>query len=202
MEEGLEASVSANVLRALPLIRAARGNRARAAHHQADRPLGGANALRTAEEVASEKEKEKKPETFVAETAESLLIRKPPFPALRVLDVSANAVANAATLRLGVLRTTLTTLDLSENDLTRLDGLETLAALETLSLDRNRVKHLEPDAFAGLGNLRVLRMEENGRVRSRTSTRSFPCARCTSAGTASARCPSWRSWRRSRSWAS
>ena len=125
-------------------------------------PLGGANALRTAEEVASEKEKEKKPETFVAETAESLLIRKPPFPALRVLDVSANAVANAATLRLGVLRTTLTTLDLSENDLTRLDGLETLAALETLSLDRNRVKHLEPDAFAGLGNLRVLRMEENG----------------------------------------
>ena len=123
-------------------------------------PLGGANAFRTAEEVASEKEKEKKPDD--AETAESLLIRKPPFPALRVLDVSANAVANAATLRLEVLRTTLTTLDLSENDLTRLDGLETLAALETLSLDRNRVKHLEPDAFAGLGNLRVLRMEENG----------------------------------------
>ena len=146
-----------------PLIRAARGKpESEPPITKRTVPLGGANALRTAEEVASEKEKEKKPETFVAETAESLLIRKPPFPALRVLDVSANAVANAATLRLGVLRTTLTTLDLSENDLTRLDGLETLAALETLSLDRNRVKHLEPDAFAGLGNLRVLRMEENG----------------------------------------
>ena len=125
-------------------------------------PLGGANAFRTAEEVASEKDFSLKKKPDDAETAESLLIRKPPFPALRVLDVSANAVANAATLRLEVLRTTLTTLDLSENDLTRLDGLETLAALETLSLDRNRVKHLDFDAFAGLGNLRVLRMEENG----------------------------------------
>ena len=146
-----------------PLIRAARGKpESEPPITKRTVPLGGANALRTAEEVASEKEKEKKPETFVAETAESRLFWEPPVPAVRVLDVSANAVANAATLRLGVLRTTLTTLDLSENDLTRLDGLETLAALETLSLDRNRVKHLEPDAFAGLGNLRVLRMEENG----------------------------------------
>ena len=106
-----------------PLIRAARGKpESEPPITKRTVPLGGANALRTAEEVASEKEKEKKPETFVAETAESLLIRKPPFPALRVLDVSANAVANAATLRLGVLRTTLTTLDLSENDPTRSTG--------------------------------------------------------------------------------
>ena len=106
-----------------------------------------------------EVEKERKP---ASEDASDVVRAKPPFPALRVLDVSANAIASAATLRLEVVKTTLTTLDLSENDLTRLDGLESLAALETLALDRNRVKLLDAGAFAGLANLRVLRMEENG----------------------------------------
>ena len=125
-------------------------------------PLGGANVFRTAQEAASEREKERNLSDVSALAAAETLRAKPPFPALRVLDVSANGVATAATLRLEAMKTTLTNLDLSDNDLTRLDGLESLAALETLALDRNRVKHLEPGAFAGLRNLRDLRMEENG----------------------------------------
>jgi hypothetical protein len=120
-------------------------------------PLGGVNALKTMEEV----EKEKKP-AFASEDAWDAVQTKPPFPALRVLDVSANAIASAATLRLEVAKTTLANLDLSDNDLTRLDGLESLAALETLVIDRNRVKVLDAGSFAGFANLRVLRMEENG----------------------------------------
>ena len=113
--------------------------------------------MKTMEEV----EKEKKP-AFASEDAWDAVRAKPPFPALRVLDVSANAIASAAALRLEVAKTTLTTLDLSDNDLTRLDGLESLAALETLVIDRNRVKVLDAGSFAGFANLRVLRMEENG----------------------------------------
>ena len=142
---------------AAPCVLASRSAAVPARAKQRTIPLGGVNALKTMEEV----EKEKKP-AFASEDAWDAVQTKPPFPALRVLDVSANAIASAATLRLEVAKTTLTTLDLSDNDLTRLDGLESLAALETLVIDRNRVKVLDAGSFAGFANLRVLRMEENG----------------------------------------
>jgi Leucine-rich repeat (LRR) protein len=91
-----------------------------------------------------------------------VLRRKQPFPALRDLDLSACSISSASSLRLEPARDTLTTLDLRENDLTRLDGLEALRRLESLALDGNRLTFLEPGSFAGLGNLRELRMESNG----------------------------------------
>lgn len=48
------------------------------------------------------------------------------------------------------------------NDITRVDGLEGLVMLQELVLDRNRIKYVDPNSFAGLPSLRELRLEENG----------------------------------------
>ena len=40
--------------------------------------------------------------------------------------------------------------------------------VQELVLDRNRIRYIDPDAFAGLSSLHVLRMDENG-LRSLTS---------------------------------
>jgi Leucine-rich repeat (LRR) protein len=91
-----------------------------------------------------------------------LLEQSPPFPSLEVLQLGANSIVAVSSLRLSVLAKSLKVLFLQDNDISKLEGLEALCNLEELVLDRNRIKFLDPSSFAGLVNLRELRMEENG----------------------------------------
>jgi len=83
------------------------------------------------------------------------------FPRLQVLQLGSNQITNIASLQLGGL-TSLRTLFLNNNDITRINGLDGLINLQELVLDRNRIRYIDPDAFSGLSKLRELRLEENG----------------------------------------
>ena len=117
-------------------------------------PLGGTNVFRTVEELEVVKDD--------LDDLDSLLEIKKPFPNLKSLNVSSCSVQLVTTLKLDAVLTTLTHLDLSDNDLTTLTGLCTLVNLQTLNLGRNRVKFLEPGTFETMKNLKELKMEENG----------------------------------------
>mmetsp|Transcript_34109 Transcript_34109/g.96662 ORF Transcript_34109/g.96662 Transcript_34109/m.96662 type:complete len:1474 (-) Transcript_34109:585-5006(-) len=84
-----------------------------------------------------------------------------PFPALQVLQLGQNAIASIERLGLGKL-STLRSLFLQGNDITKVDGLEGLLSLQELVLDRNRIKYVDAGAFTPVYNLRELRLEENG----------------------------------------
>ena len=115
---------------------------------------------------------EKSDPSASADDERRFLARHPPFPALEELHLGACGITLASNLKLvhatlpsasfGALRA----LYLQDNDIQRLDAAALsgggLARLETLVLDRNRIKRVDDDAFEGLVNLKVLRMEENG----------------------------------------
>ncbi|KAG2444570.1 hypothetical protein HXX76_001315 [Chlamydomonas incerta] len=84
------------------------------------------------------------------------------FPSLQVLQLGANCISSIASLQLGAALAGLRSLFLQANDITRVDGLEGLLALQELVLDRNRVRYLDPEQLLGVPRLRELRLEENG----------------------------------------
>ena len=83
------------------------------------------------------------------------------FPALEIMQLGGNQIRSIATLRLDVLKS-LRSLFLQDNEIHRLEGLANLTSLQELVLDRNRVKHLESNYFAGIDKLVELRIEDNG----------------------------------------
>ncbi|KAG2449146.1 hypothetical protein HYH02_005893 [Chlamydomonas schloesseri] len=85
------------------------------------------------------------------------------LPSLQVLQLGANCISSISSLQLGAaLGAGLRSLFLQANDITRLDGLDGLLALQELVLDRNRVRYLDSDQLCGVPRLRELRLEENG----------------------------------------
>ncbi|KAF5838089.1 hypothetical protein DUNSADRAFT_3398 [Dunaliella salina] len=97
------------------------------------------------------------PDTGAAESLSSFQL----FPRLQVLQLGSNQITNIASLQLNGL-TSLRTLFLNNNDITRINGLDGLINLQELVLDRNRIRYVDPDAFSSLSKLRELRLEENG----------------------------------------
>jgi hypothetical protein len=65
----------------------------------------------------------------------------------QVLDLGSNQISNVATLALSVL-TNLRSLNLSGNDISKLEGLEGLFKLQELVLDRNRIRYGRTHAAA------------------------------------------------------
>lgn len=83
------------------------------------------------------------------------------FPCLQVLQLGDNQVGSIASLELHSL-VFLQSLFLHHNEITRVDGLNSLVNLKELVLDGNRIKYIDPGSFVGLTRLQELRMEENG----------------------------------------
>ncbi|GMH33137.1 hypothetical protein BSKO_00971 [Bryopsis sp. KO-2023] len=83
------------------------------------------------------------------------------FPYLQVLQLGDNQISSIASLELSNL-TSLQTLFLHRNEITKIDGLNGLVNLKELVLDGNRIKYIDPGSFCGLSQLQELRMEENG----------------------------------------
>lgn len=83
------------------------------------------------------------------------------FPCLQVLQLGDNQISSIAGLELNNL-ILLQSLFLHHNEITRVDGLNSLVNLKELVLDGNRIKYIDPGSFVGLTRLQELRMEENG----------------------------------------
>lgn len=83
------------------------------------------------------------------------------FARLLDLRLGHNQLTSIAALQLGAAVPGLRVLHLDSNDITRIDGLEGLAGLRELVVDRNRIRGLEPASLAGLHSLRVLKLEDN-----------------------------------------
>ena len=100
---------------------------------------------------------------------------------LEVLQLGFNQITEMGALRLHALPC-LKILHLQGNELSRVEGLDSLHHLRELVLDRNKIKALEPHSLAALTHLRELRMEEvphphlhpRARARTRTPTLSPP----------------------------
>lgn len=83
------------------------------------------------------------------------------FPYLQVLQLGDNQITSIASLELGNLPS-LKSLFLHHNEISKLDGLNSLSSLKELVLDGNRIKYIDPSAFIGLTQLQELHIEENG----------------------------------------
>eukprot|EP00742_Colponemidia_sp_Colp-10_P007673 GILJ01008271.1.p1 GENE.GILJ01008271.1~~GILJ01008271.1.p1 ORF type:complete len:1377 (+),score=161.86 GILJ01008271.1:344-4132(+) len=83
------------------------------------------------------------------------------LPSLEVLQLSHNHLIELSGLQVARLRE-LKILWLHNNELTKVEGLEHLVQLRELTLDKNRIRALEPHSFVNLHQLRELRLEENG----------------------------------------
>lgn len=83
------------------------------------------------------------------------------FPYLQVLQLGDNQITNIASLELRNLPS-LTSLFLHQNEISKVDGLNSLSNLKELVLDGNKIKYVNPSAFVGLTQLQELRIEENG----------------------------------------
>lgn len=79
---------------------------------------------------------------------------------LEVLLLDNNHIASIAALQLHKLKR-LKFLNLSNNDIQRVDGFDNLSYLEKLFLDKNKIRSIYDNAFAGCPNIRELRIEEN-----------------------------------------
>ena len=85
-----------------------------------------------------------------------------PFPSLTVLHLSSNSICALPSLRLNALGHLLRILNLANNQIQKIEGLEDLSCLEELYLDHNRIKYIAPRSFTGLQNIRKLCLKENG----------------------------------------
>ncbi len=85
------------------------------------------------------------------------------FPQLEVLELSYNRIQSIAALHLKGLHC-LRVLTLEGNEISKIDGLAGLPALQQLVLAKNKIKRFEAGnrSFAGLNELRGLQLEENG----------------------------------------
>lgn len=82
------------------------------------------------------------------------------LPGLEVLDLSFNMISHLPALCLSRC-TRLRSLNLTGNEIAKVEGLENLGQLRELCLDKNKVRLIDPSSFMGLQSLRELRMEEN-----------------------------------------
>jgi len=80
---------------------------------------------------------------------------------LEVLQLGFNQITDLSALKLHALPH-LKILHLQGNEISRVEGLDSLQHLRELVLDRNKIKGLDPDSLASLCSLRELRMEEVG----------------------------------------
>jgi len=83
------------------------------------------------------------------------------FPSLKVLKLAGNKIMDINTLELGRMPSLLH-LDLQDNNITQLTGLNRCVGLKELILDRNKIRQLQEHSLMGLIHLRKLRMQENG----------------------------------------
>jgi len=83
------------------------------------------------------------------------------LPSLEVLYLEGNQINSMAGLGLPHLRN-LRVLHLGDNEISRIEGVNTVQHLRELNLNKNKIKHVDEDAFVGLTSLRELYMEENG----------------------------------------
>jgi len=79
---------------------------------------------------------------------------------LEVLHLGYNQIKHLPTLQLGRL-TSLKTLFLQGNQITKIEGFEGLHQLEELVLDRNKLKTISENSFSSLCKLKELHLEEN-----------------------------------------
>jgi len=84
----------------------------------------------------------------------------PVMEKLEVLHLGYNQIKHLPTLQLGRL-TSLKTLFLQGNQITKIEGFEGLHQLEELVLDRNKLKTISESSFSSLCKLRELHLEEN-----------------------------------------
>ena len=82
------------------------------------------------------------------------------FKALIFLDLSGNYISSLSVLALSCC-STLRTLVLCDNFLTRLDGLNRIKALRVCIVDGNKLSRIESNTFDGCVNLKVLSLRRN-----------------------------------------
>lgn len=82
------------------------------------------------------------------------------FSKLKYLDLSGNYISSLSVLALGSC-SSLQTLLLSDNFLTRLDGINQLKSLRVLKVDKNKLSRIDSSTFDGCESLRVLCMRKN-----------------------------------------
>eukprot|EP00741_Cyanophora_paradoxa_P011210 tig00020554_g10830.t1 len=80
---------------------------------------------------------------------------------IEALQLGHNLISSIAALGIGTL-TSLRSLSLPGNEITRVEGLGPLVQLQELVLDKNKIKYLDASSLATLASLRELRIEENG----------------------------------------
>ncbi len=83
------------------------------------------------------------------------------LPCLEVLHLAYNGITDIVTLQIGRL-TSLKALFLQGNEITKIEGLENLRELRELVLDKNKIKYIAENSFAGQSQrLFELHIEEN-----------------------------------------
>jgi len=78
---------------------------------------------------------------------------------LESVSLEANGVVSIATLSLSLPR--LKFLNLKNNEILKIDGLDRLPSLREIHLDKNRLRAIDRDAFAHVSQLRELYCEDN-----------------------------------------
>ena len=74
---------------------------------------------------------------------------------LEVLQLGHNGISGLSYLHLHRLKYSLKILFLQDNELTKIDGIESLVNLQELVLDRNKIKFVDTNSFSGLLHLQV-----------------------------------------------
>merc|ERR1712070_883907 len=84
-----------------------------------------------------------------------------PACALEVLLLGFNKIGNVEDLELQRFPK-LRVLHLQSNSLSHLAGLNSCTSLQEIVLNKNRIRQLDADSFAGLGVVSELHLQENG----------------------------------------
>ena len=82
------------------------------------------------------------------------------FERLTFLDLSGNCISSLSALSLGHCEQ-LRTLLLSDNFLTRLDGINKLKSLRALDADKNKLSRIDANTFDGCESFRVISLRKN-----------------------------------------
>lgn len=86
----------------------------------------------------------------------------PCYDSLEVLQMGHCGITSLPSLGLHHMRYSLRVLFLQDNDLTKVEGLDTLANLQELVLDRNKIKFLDVNSLTGLVHLQVRSLASTG----------------------------------------